>query len=198
MSCEPTRGLQMRPEPGDMGSEPSHPLSLGIDLSPVSWGGGRLCALQFLLHPEGYPARLGSPWVTPGFGACRELFQGSFGHGIISRLGQGHGLWDGFSAGCSGSGAPGFFPPCVCFPWHAVKLSSYSWEGVVGIKCEGGTAKSCFSPVSAQGSVSLGHFSVATAGFWRWIGICRGGNHWDIHCRCLCHPTVLVTCFPPG
>lgn len=34
MSCEPTRGLQMRPEPGDMGSEPSHPLSLGIAPCP--------------------------------------------------------------------------------------------------------------------------------------------------------------------
>lgn len=43
VSCEPTQGSQM--SLGDTDSVPSHPLSLGIDLSPVSWGGGRLCAL---------------------------------------------------------------------------------------------------------------------------------------------------------
>lgn len=37
--------------------------------------------------------------------------------------------------------------------------------------------KSCFSPVSAEGGVSLGHSSVATGIFWPWIGICQGGNH---------------------
>lgn len=32
----------------------------------------------------------------------------------------------------------------LCLLSHAVKLSSNSWEGVVGVKCEGDTAKSCF------------------------------------------------------
>lgn len=81
-----------------MGSVPSHPLSLGTDLSPVSWCGGRLCALQFLLHPKEYPAQLGSPWVTPGFGDCKELFQGSFGHGGVLKLRRSCPVWDGFSA----------------------------------------------------------------------------------------------------
>lgn len=48
------------------------------------------------------------------------------------------------------------------------------------MKCEGDTAKSCFSPVSAEGNVSLRHSSVATAGFWPWIGISQGGNPWDM------------------
>lgn len=48
------------------------------------------------------------------------------------------------------------------------------------MKCEGGTAKSCFSPVAAEENVSLGHSGVATAGFWPWTGICQGGNHWDV------------------
>lgn len=115
VSCEPTQGPQIRPEPGDMGSVPSHPLSLGMNLSPVSWGGGRLCASQLLLHPEQCPAQLGSPWVTPGFGECKELFQGSFGHGVVLWLRKGRGVWDGFPAGCSGSGAPEFFPPVFAF-----------------------------------------------------------------------------------
>lgn len=152
---------------------------------------------HFLLHPEEYPARLGSPWVTPGFGECREQFWGSFGRCCKAQEGPrclGWFLCRMWWLWCSW-----IFPPVFAFPWNAVKMSCCSWEGVVGVKCEGGTAKSCFSPVSARGNVSLECSRVATAAFWPWIGICQGGNHWDVvllvplpsHCAGDMSPTQL-------
>lgn len=46
------------------------------------------------------------------------------------------------------------------------------------MKCEGGTARSYFSPVSAQEIVSVGLPSVAAAGFWpRLAGVSQAGHH---------------------
>lgn len=105
VSCEPTWGSQMRPDPGDTGSvDRPEPCVL-------RWWK----ALCLPAPSQGVPSLVGVSWVTPGFGECRQLFQGSFGHSAVSRIRKGCGVWDGFSAGCGGCGAPEVFPPVFAF-----------------------------------------------------------------------------------